>query len=231
MTHRTGTMQFSKILKINKFERRTNWTSFQYAVSQELFQIRFEDKFSSMKNFFRNPNALFSSVGDINDVNFYLSLLLKGFRLKFNRATLNLPLRRCLFDRQIADDLFERYSAERFEQDRKMAAYSNFQREYAINYLNLKKTLYDSEDSFHNETAPDLSFNLIFFKKVIVTTNGDSYPNLILSFSTALALWFGFLLLNVPIYVLVLKRFLLLLIESLLKVANLVSVHPEVTSS
>lgn len=168
MTHRTNTAQFSKILKINKVQRGAHWLSSQYAVSQELFQIRHEDKFSLMKQFFWNPYSLFYSVGDTNDVNSYLTQLLRGFKRKFNQTTLDLPLRKTLFDLQISDSLFERYSSERFEADSKASINSNFEREYAINYLNLKRTLHDTEDSFFNETEPDLSFNLIFFKKVMV---------------------------------------------------------------
>ena len=124
-------MQFSKILKFNKLDRSDRWASYQYAVSQELFQISFEDKFSSMKNFFKSPLSLFySTAGDVNDVNRYLTRLLKGFKSAYHRATLNMPLRKGLFNLPIDDALFERYSSERFEQDRKAPVNSNYKREY-----------------------------------------------------------------------------------------------------
>ena len=143
ITHRSNTMQFSKILKIKNFDKfvkftrhngiRTayyNWIGNQYWISQELFLMCFEDKFASIRNFFKWPLSLFTEQDDIYDVNSYLVRLLRGFRKTHGKATLNLPLRRNLFDLPIDDALFVNYSTERFEQDRRAPISSNYQREY-----------------------------------------------------------------------------------------------------
>lgn len=211
--HRTNRMQFSKVLKIIKFDNDSFWTSYKYFISQELFLIRFEDKFHLIRSSFKNH-----SPAD------YLRRLLEGFTETHRKATLLLPLREDLFHLQINDSLFENFS-EQFEQHSNSTGSSNFELEYAINFMHMEQKMYDvEEDEIRNETGPDLSFSLIFFKKVIVATNDGNYSNLILNFLNALSLWLNGRLSNLPVYLLALKRSLLRLRRALLNVCRLLFV-------
>lgn len=141
------------------------WVSYRYAISQEQFLLKVDDKFVAIKRLFKSPLSFFSDH-DVNDVNRYIYRLLKGFSEAHQKATLSLPLRKSMFDLEVDEEAFERYVAGRNEEDRKAAVSSNYQREYAVNYLQKAFQTHGSEDEFLNETSVDVSFSLIHFKKV-----------------------------------------------------------------
>lgn len=168
LTHRTNTMQFSKILKMRKFTPTNDSIDssagppidFHYCVGQELFLIRHIDKFHFIKNLFRNPLSLFGSqVDDVHDVNGYLARLLNDFRETYEKVTLNLPIRKDLFHLEIDQPAFESYFNETYEHDQRRPVSSIYEREFAINY-------YRRENKSLNAVGSDFSFSLIHFKKV-----------------------------------------------------------------
>lgn len=169
-TKRKNLYQFSKVLKLRKFswagDSPNNFlVSYHYSISQELFLLVVEDRFTEIKNLFKGPLFFFGGHDDIDDVNRYLHRLWMGFN-ETNRATLSLPLKKDLFDLEVNESAFESYLFEKNEEDGRAAASSNFQREYAINYLQKDFQTHGSEDEFYKETKADLTFGLIFFKKV-----------------------------------------------------------------
>lgn len=157
-------MQLSKILKLNQFWDASPKTGFHFAILQELFLLQYEDKFSSIKKLLTSPLSLFYGHDDRLDVNSYVFRLRNGFKQRYNRTTLNLPIRKDQFHLRIDDDLFEKYSLNFDKQEEKTPASQNYQREYAINYLR------NSSSFFHgvNHSDLDFSFNLIPFKKVCI---------------------------------------------------------------
>ena len=167
-------MQFSKILKLNQFWSSNSGSDSEldadldiphYAILQELFLLRFEDKFAGVKKLFRSPVSLFYGHDDRMDVNSYISRLLNGFKDTYNKTALDLPIRKELFHMEIdKNNLFDNYSAQFHEQERKTPASQNYEREYAMNHLR------DSSEG-HPNTGPhfnhsDFSFNLVIYKKV-----------------------------------------------------------------
>lgn len=101
---------------------------------------------------------MFGGQNDVKDVNGYLARLLRGFKETYQKVTLNLPIRKDLFDLDIDEDAFDRYFSENYQQDEKRIVNSIYQREFAINYYHREKKSSDSK--------PDFSFSLIHFKKV-----------------------------------------------------------------
>lgn len=170
MAHLQKTMQFSKVLSVRfrtpdhhsyyNGKKYTNFHRFSYSISQDLLSIRSEDKFSVIKQLFKSPMSLFYDQDDSNDPNSYLFRLLRGFKEAHNKTTLNLPLEKDRFDLEIDETSFDSYF-ERFEQQRKPSVNTNFEREYPNLYLRRESRVH-----YFEQTAPDLSFNLIPFKKV-----------------------------------------------------------------
>ena len=170
MTKKANTMQFSKILKLIAYRVMQNYFTTiysHYSILQERFLLRFEDKFKLIKSFFRRPLSLFSGQEDINDLNGYLNRLLRGFKEKYNKVTLNLPIRANLFHLQIDDCLFQRHFSAVYEEDLKAPVSLNYEREYAINFLrNFQIDDYTTNEEYYESPHPDFTFSLTHFKKV-----------------------------------------------------------------
>lgn len=176
LTHRTNTMQFSKILKIRTFASTDALGDYHYYVSQELFLHRHFDRLYFIKNLFKNPLALFGSHDDVDDANGYLSRLSRGFKEAHKKVTLNLPIRKELFDLEIDENAFDHYFSDNYEQDERKPFSSIYQREFAINYYHRKNKSLDMREESddkkgdkkggRNRAEPDFSFSLIHFKKV-----------------------------------------------------------------
>lgn len=199
----------SKILKMRKFLPVDNYypISYYYSISQELFLMRFEDKFQAMKRFFQSPLSIFSSDDLEEMTSSYLSRILKEFKESTGKVTMNLPLRKRLFDQEIDDALFESYLSKTVEANQREPISSNYRREYAVNFLRKDFQSHATLNDIGDETRPDLVFSLIHFKKVIVATNEDeNYAKFILNLLNVLSTWYSLKLLNVPLYVRYLRK-------------------------
>lgn len=183
LTKLRGTWQFTKIIDLFYFDYNFKY----YSINQELFEIKYEDKF----DFIKNP-SLFNDENDLNDFSRFLSNLINN---KFDLRTLNLPIEKQHFNLEIDDDLFEQYfnQIENVTSDDSKPG-SNYRRQFAINHLEKGKNskLYDA----------DLNFELIFFKKIIVLTNQDNFAKLIMSLLNALSIWLNLDILDLHVYIL-----------------------------
>lgn len=179
-----NSMQFSKVNEIN-FKNEENMKNFNsFIVNQELFEIRFEDKFS----FIKNPFAFFYESIDVNDTDKYITKLMNNFRTIYNLTTLNLPLEREFFDLQIDDTAFEQYCDQlQNETERTKVVSSNYQRNYADNYL-IMEWLKSNEFGFR--------FVPTFFEKIILITNKNNYVDLLLNLLNLIFFWFDIGLLD-----------------------------------
>ena len=165
----------------------------------------FEDKFNLLKN----PSLLFYDPNDSNDVNTYLTKLIRNFRAAYNRLTLNLPIKQKDFEVLIDDELFDEYFNRVKELNVKRPDQSNFRRMFMINHLK-------SEEKKINN-SPDFYLKFIYFRKVIVATNSDSYASLILSLLNLLSLWFGLKFLLIPIYLCEISQLMAAIYKSKIK--------------
>ena len=182
MTKPKNKIQFSKLLELNFKSKRS------VLISQELFELKYNDKF----NFIKNPLSLF--YGE-NDAAHYLSNLLTNFKRSFNHLrTLKLPLWENHFNYEIDDDLFEQYYLHvQSVSDNYLLTHLNYQRLFATNYY--------SEEFVDDRQKPDFIFNLIFYEKMITTTNRDNHSRLIISLLNVLSIWFDLGVLDLHAYV------------------------------
>ena len=200
MTKPKNKIQFSKLIKLNF--KYTNRFVKSVLISQELFELKYYDKF----NFIKNPLSVF--YGE-NDAAHYLSNLLNNFKRSFNHLrTLKLPLEENHhFSGEVDDDLFEQYYLQVQKIiDNYLSTDSNYQRLLAINYY--------LEENKYSQT-PDFIFNLIFYKKVITITNRDNHIRLIINLLNILSIWFDLGVLDLHIYVHKIK-FIFIFIHKLL---------------
>lgn len=182
LTRTRQSMQFSKIINLSFKDRYGRNVS--YTVNQESFQMQYFDKFNLLKH----PLALFYDSNDSNDVNSYLTKLIENFRATHGRLTLNLPIKQKDFDCLIDDELFERETEQLAD---KRPAQPNFKRLFAINHLRTDEK---------TQNGPDFFLQFVYFRKVIVATNGLGYASLILSLLSILSIWFGLKFLLIPVY-------------------------------
>lgn len=120
---------------------------------------------------------------NLNDANLYIRNLVRNFRKAHNKVTFKLPIEKENFGLQIDDKLFDEYLRKTQSVfDRSAPVNLNYRRDFAINHLrrNLRK-----------RKLPDITFFLIFFKKIIIATNDQSYATLILNVLNVLSIWFG----------------------------------------
>lgn len=192
------TMQFSKL-----FELIFKTPNKSYSIDQELFTIVQEDKF----NLIRNPLSLFYNESDQNDVDKYVDYLILNFKNKYNKSTLNLPLLKENFGLQINDTLFALYFNETDKFELNKPINSNFERQFATNYLEF---ICDQSDS-----RPNFTFNLIFFKKVITITNQSNYTKLILNLLNVLIFWFDFTIIDLQLSINKINQFLIAILKSI----------------
>ena len=188
MTKFKNKMQFSKTIDLH-FQESSKKNI--YTINQERFEIIRDDKF----NLIKNPLSLFYGENDLNDADKYLNKLMNYFTNKFSLQTTNLPIETPNFSDEIDDDLFEQYYLQvQNITDHQMPPNSNFRRSFTKSNL--------EHDSFRNSIKlPDISFGLIFFKKVIKITNEDNYTKLILNLLNVLSLWFDLGVLDLHCYV------------------------------
>ena len=183
MTKTRQTLQLSKIVNLEIW-KESNLRSV-FAVSQESFVAAYEDRFNLIKFLVNNPLSFLNDQNDLNDVDGYLNTLLRTYKETHQLVTLNLPVKKNLFGYEIDEDLFaQHYSQIQNKSDHEKPTNLNYLREFAIN--NVRETT-------KNESSPesDFSFHLTHFRKIVVYTNDDSYPKLILSLLNVLSIWFG----------------------------------------
>lgn len=181
LSKRKNTLHFSKMLtlKFNNF----------YVVKQELFEIVYNDKFSSIKY----PLLLLFGENYLNDVNKYIKNLKNNFA-RYNLTTLNLVLFNDSFNMVIDDQVFEQF----FIQNQNVSDYEahknlNYEREFYATY-------FGPRDLFTLNQNSSFIFNLIFLKKVLHITNEDNYAKLILNVVSVLSFWLNFNLINTLVY-------------------------------
>ena len=184
MTKPKNQIQFSKLVKLD-FKYRFWYKTI--LISQELFELKYYDKF----NFIKNPSSLF--YGE-NDATHYLNNLLNNFKRSSNHLrTLKLPLKENHFNDEIDDDLFEQYYLQVQNVTNKyLSTDSNCTRSLATNYYS---------EQFVDGKKPDFIFKLIFYKKVITITNRDNHSRLIISLLNVLSIWFDLGVLDLHAYV------------------------------
>lgn len=124
----------------------------------------------------------------------YLNKLVKSFRKSQHLTTLNLPIERKYFHYEIDDDAFEQFYNEMQQQiDESWTVSPNYKRIFAKNYLIIeKREHFRPQKASHMSSSgpPDFAFSVIFFKKVMVTTQPDNYVRLILNCLNVLFIWF-----------------------------------------
>ena len=186
MTKPKDKIQFSKLLKLN-FKNRILFNSI--FISQELFELKYYDKF----NFIKNPISLFYGENEVNDAAHYLSNLLNNFKKSFNHLkTLKIPLKVNHFKFEVDDDLFEQYYLQvQNVTDNYQTTDSNYQRLLATNFY--------SEENLVIQN-PGFIFNLNFYKKKIEISNDDSSTKLVLNLLNILSFWFDLGILDMHIY-------------------------------
>ena len=118
----------------------------------------------------------------------YIHKLVKGFRKSHQMTTLNLPIERKYFHLEINDEKFERFYDQMQQQiDQSNSINLNYQRIFAKNFVTIQ--LADKTVAF-GRRQPDFSFSLVFFKKIITSTQEENYVRLILNLLNVLFLWF-----------------------------------------
>ena len=203
MTKPKDKIQFSKLLKLDRVMFRKS-----ILISQELFELKYYDKF----NFIKNPSSLF--YGE-NDAVHYLSNLLNNFKRSSNHLrTLKLQLGEKHFNDEIDDDLFEQYYLQvQNVTDNYLSTDSNYQRLLAINYYSEER-----RDSYLHRETPDFIFNLTFYKKVITITNRDNHSRLIINLLNILSIWFDLGVLDLHTYVHKIKFIFIFILKLLLEI-------------
>lgn len=175
MTGAKNGTEFSKIknLKALKSLRLDN---FGYSVSQELFLIRYETKFSSIK---KTLSPWYET--DPNDLSDYLDELINN---KYDLKSLYLPLRASEFNSNIDDQLFEQYFYKTQSKiSQTITRNSSFyKKELAINHYQEKKQEWD------------FTFKLSYFKKITLIYDEDTNTNLVLNILTIISFWLNFAL-------------------------------------
>ena len=183
MSRVENSMQFTKIdliLKVEGIEK------YSYSIYQEPFELIHNDKF----NFIKKPLSLLYGENDVNDPDRYLKRLTN---FKRGLSTLNLPLEEEAFNDEIDDDLFEQYYLQvQNITDYQTPTNSNYKRIFATNYF---------DDYDLDIYKPDISLNLIGFKKKLTITNSDNFTKLILNLLNAFSIWFSLGVLDLHVYV------------------------------
>ena len=196
MTKARDAMQFSKIvgLKFREsyfFQKYSFHVDKRYKISQESFVVIYEDKFNFIKFLIKSPLSAFRGQVDLNDVRSYFSSLLRGYQNTLHLVTLNMPIRRSLFNYPIDDDLFAEYNSQiQNKSDREKPANLNYRRQFAM--VNIDQL---------SSGESDISFHLEYFMKVVEYTNDESYAKLILSIFNALSVWFSLGVLDLHAFV------------------------------
>lgn len=116
-------------------------------------------------------------------------------------TTLNLPIERKYFHLEIGDKQFELFYNETQQQIDHSKSNPNYQRIFARNYMTMYTRDYNKlqikDGTFYSDnlpaigrTRPDFSFSLVFFKRVLISTQEDNYVRFILNLLNVLFLWF-----------------------------------------
>ena len=146
-TKTEGTLYFNKVIPLNYKEDQKS-----LSVVQIFYSLRYDWKFYLIKN----PSALFFDETFINDSDAYLKRLCTKFGQTLDVATLNLFLKRQLFNREIRDDLFEIYQKLiQNQSDHNSPLNPNYERDFSIYHLT-------KEISTSNQFK--LMYRIFFFK-------------------------------------------------------------------
>ena len=160
MTQSKETAEFSKIIKLDY-----DWHP-MYSITHEASLYEYEDRFSTFRR-----HSLSFQENDINDLHWQLLELQDN---KHNLRTLSLPMKEKHFGLEVHEDLFEQlYSAQQKNKRTKL----NNQKQFVVNRL--RKSYYYA----------DFSFNLIFLRKVVHSTNEVNYATLNISLLNLLSIW------------------------------------------
>lgn len=174
----TGTYHFSKMLMLHRLNRKS-----VNVLKQELFETIYQDRFDQIKRLFRDPLSLFGESVNLNEVGEYITSLLGSFKQRLQMVTTSWPLkeRKELFDLTIENELFEQYCRQVQEKlDERSPKNSNFRRTFFINHFNNRND---------PSAKADFRFELLFFKKYLIITNGDNWPKLVISLLNVLSIW------------------------------------------
>lgn len=150
-----------------------------YSVSQELYDIAYNDKFQILKN----PASIFME-NYLNDADMYLKSLRDEFKERYNATTMNIPLEKGEFGLKIEDKLFrEHYYAQQFPREQSTPGNLNYERQYFLNYI--KEQPLGRED----DIILNFEFNLIFRNEKLEILNEANWAKLILNLINVLSIW------------------------------------------
>ena len=162
---------FSKPVNLMPYKR--------YSVSQELYDIYYNDRFQVLKN----PMSIFKE-SYLNDADLYLKSLRDDFKERYNATTMSIPLEKPDFQLKIDDQLFrDYYYAEQSPKDQSTPGNLNYERQYFLNYIK-EQSLGREEDIVLN-----FEFNLIFRNEKLEILNEDNWAKLILNLINVLSIW------------------------------------------
>lgn len=174
-------LQFSKILSL-RFRDDKLRMAHSVRVSQEYFDIIYNDRFS----FLRNPFSLFPVT---KTADHYISKLLEYFeRCSFNHNY----LKKEIFDPKIEYE-FEQFFKLILNKTLYEKKLDDNRKRFFINYLSL-------DYHQHNDKA-NFIFAPIFFKRIIEITNEQSWSLLILNLLNSLSFFFDLGILDMQFYI------------------------------
>ena len=173
MTKVKETAKFSKVsyLRISGNSRSVSWYS-RFSITHQTSLYQYADRFS----FIRRHFSSFQEEEGGNLPEQLLELQSNDHHLR----TLNLPLEEEAFNMEVEEDLFEQFYSTLKRNNRNKKTDSNQQ---TIVYNHLKTDEY-------SEAGPNFTFNLLFIRKVVFSTNASSFGMLILSLLNVLFIWF-----------------------------------------
>ena len=186
-----GPIYFYRIKQSMEFSKQIDFRTFPFQYLADLkikfYQIDYSDNFS----FLKYPLSLFYSES-VNDVTSHIDKMRQTFKNKYNYATLKLPLEND-FDLPINDALFDQFNQQIVSNSNQLNKNFNFKRTFLIN---------DIENYSKSFLGFNLYFHPVFYRKILIISNQNSYAKLTINILNSLAIWldFGFLEFHVHIY-------------------------------
>ena len=165
MTQSRKTEEFSKILNLDYS------LDFKYSITHEAFLYEYEDRFSFLRSHFPSLQK-----GDVISLREQL-LELQGSEP--NRRTLNLPLEEKHSDLDVDEKHFEHLYLTK-----------NLMNRTKLNNLNQQQKFVTNHFRSSLSSGSDFSFNIVFHRKIVSSTNQMNYPTLILAFFNLLFILF-----------------------------------------
>lgn len=186
LTKIIDTKQFSKIISLNFVKYTNKNTNLICSIRQKDFEIIYNDRFNVIKNLF----SFFFGGSYANSMNERLNDLINDFERSYNLKVLDANIHKSNYelDEAVLNDLINKT-----EQKKKNYSFvSNYRKRFAINYLQIKD---------HADYKPDLTFSIVFLRRVIMITNDESFSNLIINLLNLLSFYCNVGVLDLYFYI------------------------------